>query len=263
MSLNRQLCLRRRPSGEVSREDFFLDEKAIPDLDEGQFLVRNEYVSIDPAMRGWMLDRDSYFPPVQIGQPMRGLTVGRVEASRHPSYSVGDIATGMLNLQLYAVSDGHQMRKVDLDVAPPPSWLGGLGMPGITAYFGLVDVGQPKEGDTVVVSAAAGAVGSIAGQVAKNLGCRVIGIVGSDEKCQYLTETLGFDAAINYKTEVVSERLADVCPERIDIYFDNVAGRTLDSVLPFMKKFGRIPLCGVISSMGGRRPNSPTSLHCS
>ncbi len=252
MTLNQQLCLQRRPSGTVCKDDFCLTEAEIPELEDGQFLVRNEYISIDPAMRGWMQDRESYFPPVQLGEPMRSLTVGRVEASRHPSYSVGDIATGMLNVQTYAISDGFQMRKVNPEIAAPPSWLGGLGMPGITAYFGMVDIGRPRSGDTVVVSAAAGAVGSIAGQIAKNLGCRVIGIVGSEEKCKYITDVLGFDAAINYKSEIIVERLHDICPEKIDVYFDNVAGRTLDSILPFMKVFGRIPLCGMISSMSGR-----------
>ncbi|WP_416409764.1 NADP-dependent oxidoreductase [Agrobacterium rosae] len=256
MKLNQQLCLKRRPVGEITRDDFFLNEKKIPELDDGQFLVRNQYISIDPAMRGWMQDRESYFPPVGIGEPMRGLTVGCVEASRHPHYSVGDMATGMLNLQSYAVSDGFQIRKVDINFAPASSWLSGLGMPGITAYFGLMDVGRPKAGDTVVVSAAAGAVGSIVGQIAKNLGCRVIGIVGCEKKCRFVTNSLGFDAAINYKTDSLHERLREFCPDKIDVYFDNVAGKILDTVLPFMNKFGRIPLCGVISST----ENNPTNL---
>ncbi|KZL24692.1 NADP-dependent oxidoreductase [Pseudovibrio sp. WM33] len=256
MAINQQLCLQRRPSGEVCKEDFFLRETDIPDLEDGQFLVRNEYISIDPAMRGWIQDQESYFPPVQLGEPMRGLTVGRIEASRHPSYSVGDLATGMLNMQTYAISDGFQIRKVDPDIAPPPAWLGGLGMPGITAYFGLLDIGRPMKGDTVVVSAASGAVGSIVGQIAKNLGCRVIGIVGSDKKSKYIVEELGFDAAINYKSEPIGLALSDLCPEKIDVYFDNVAGKALDSILPFMKKFGRIPLCGMISI----KPGEPARL---
>lgn len=250
--MNQRLSLERRPVGDVCLEDFAIRELEIPSLAAGEFLVRNQYISIDPAMRGWMQDRVSYFPPVALGDAMRGLTVGRVEASRHPAYAVGDLVTGMLNLQTHSVSDGFQIRKIDDTDAPVSSWLGGLGMPGITGYFGIVDVGRPEPGDTVLVSAAAGAVGSIAGQVGKCLGCRVVGLAGSDEKCAFLTERLGFDAAINYRTAVVADALREVCPNGVDVYFDNVAGLTLDTVLPVMNRFGRIAFCGMISCMDGR-----------
>ncbi|MFE0017542.1 NADP-dependent oxidoreductase [Mesorhizobium sp. NPDC059054] len=247
MSINHQLCLRRRPVGMVCADDFFVIGTAIPKLEEGQFLVRNEYISLDPAMRGWVDGKNSYFPPVELGSVMRGITVGRVEQSRHPSYSEGDYVTGMLNVQQYAISNGFQIRAIQPDLVPPPSWLGGLGIPGVTAYYGLKEIGRPKPGETLLVSAAAGAVGSMVGQIGKILGCRVIGVAGSVTKCEYLINNLGFDGAINYRAGPINERLFDTCPNKIDVYFDNVGGRIFDSVLPHMNLYGRIPLCGMIS----------------
>jgi NADPH-dependent curcumin reductase CurA len=206
------------------------------------------YISLDPAMRGWMNDsKASYIPPVGLGEVMRALAVGRVVASEHAGFAVGDHVTGLLGAQEYALSDGNGLMKVDPQLAPLPVYLSTLGMPGLTGYFGLLDVGQPKPGDTVVVSGAAGAVGSVVGQVAKIKGARVVGIAGGADKCRYLVEELGFDAAIDYKTENVAAALAVHCPKGIDVFFDNVGGPMLDAALDNLALRARVVLCGAVS----------------
>jgi NADPH-dependent curcumin reductase CurA len=213
------------------------------------------YISLDPAMRGWMNDsKASYIPPVGLGEVMRALAVGRVVASEHAGFAVGDHVTGLLGAQEYALSDGAGLMKVDPRLAPLPVYLSTLGMPGLTGYFGLLEVGQPKAGDTVVVSGAAGAVGSVVGQVAKIKGARVVGIAGGADKCRYLIEELGFDAAIDYKTENVAAALAVHCPKGIDVFFDNVGGDILDAALTRLARGARVVICGAISQYNNTTP---------
>ena len=254
MATNRQFRLAARPEGMVKRDDFDLTEEALPVPQEGEFLVQLMYISLDPAMRGWMNDRRSYVPPVQIGEVMRALGAGRVIESKHPDYSEGDHVVGLFGVQEYAASDGDGVIKVDPNLVPLPVYLGALGMPGMTAYFGLLDIGQPKEGETVVVSGGAGAVGTVTGQIAKIKGCRVVGIAGGEEKCRYLVDELGFDAAIDYKSEDVRSALKEHCPKGIDIYFDNVGGEILDAALSRLARGARIVICGAISQYNNEGP---------
>ena len=205
------------------------------------------YLSLDPAMRGWMNEGKSYIRPVEIGAVMRAAGVGRVIASRNPQFAVGDYVSGVLNVQEYCLSDGRGLTKVDPALAPLPVYLGVLGIPGMTAYFGLLDVGRPEPGQTVVVSGAAGAVGSVVGQIAKIKGCRVIGVAGGERKCRLVVEQLGFDACIDYKSENVRKALHEVAPEGVDVYFDNVGGDVLDAVLTRLARGARIVICGAIS----------------
>ncbi len=252
-AVNRQFLLAARPVGMVKPSDFAYREEPVPVPGPGQVLVRNMWLSLDPAMRGWMNEGRSYIAPVAIGEVMRGGTVGEVVTSNSPGFPVGGIVTGMLGWQDYAISDGKGLSQVP--PGPPVSTaLGVLGMPGLTAYFGLLDVGQPKAGETVVVSAAAGAVGSIVGQIAKITGCRAVGIAGSDQKCRWLVHELGFDAAINYRTENVSDGLRAHCPGGIDVYFDNVGGDILDTVLRRINLRARIVICGAISQYNSTGP---------
>jgi NADPH-dependent curcumin reductase CurA len=212
-----------------------------------------DHISLDPAMRGWLNDARSYLPPVQIGEVMRAAVTGTVTESRHPGFSVGDAVTGTLGVTEYAVTDGAAVRRIDTSVAGPATWLGALGMPGLTAYHGLHEVGEMKSGDTVLVSAAAGAVGSVAGQLAKAKGCTVIGIAGGPEKCAWLGD-IGFDAAIDYKNENVLARLREVAPRGIDVYFDNVGGDILDAALANLRRNARIVICGAISTYNDEQP---------
>ncbi|HEY0974193.1 MAG TPA: NADP-dependent oxidoreductase [Solimonas sp.] len=251
---NRQFKLAQRPQGMVKRADFEYVETALPEPGDGQFLVKNEYLSLDPAMRGWMNEGKSYVPPVGIGEVMRAGAVGKVLASKHPKYAVGDHVVGLFGVQDYAVSDGKGCNKVDPKLAPLPVYLGTLGMPGMTAYFGLLEVGQPKEGETVVVSGAAGAVGQIVGQIAKIKGCRVVGIAGGADKCRYVVEELGFDACIDYKHDDVKKGLKQHCPKGVDVYFDNVGGEILDIVLTQLAMHARIVICGAISQYNNSTP---------
>lgn len=249
MMKNLQVTLARRPKpGMLAPDDFALVDSPMPEPKEGEFRVKVAYISCDPAMRGWVSDARSYVPPVGIGEVMRAYAVGVVDASNHPDFKVGEAVQGLLGVQTYAISNGRRVNKVDPSQAPLERWVGGLGMPGWTAYFGLLEVGQPKAGETVVVSAASGAVGSLVGQIAKLKGCRAVGIAGGTEKCRYVTETLGLDACIDYKAPGLSENLAAACPKGIDVYFENVGGEVLDAVLPLMNVFGRIPVCGMISA---------------
>jgi NADPH-dependent curcumin reductase CurA len=253
--LNHQFHLIARPNGIAKRDDFDYVAAPLRDPAEGEVLVKVLYVSLDPAMRGWMSDnKNSYMPPIGLGEVVRALAVGRVIASKNSAFAVGDHVNGMLGVQEYAISDGQGLFKVDPRLAPLPVFLGTLGMPGMTAYFGLLDVGQPKAGETVVVSGAAGAVGAVVGQIAKIKGARVVGIAGGAEKCRYLVEELGFDAAIDYKSEDVAAALKQHAPNGIDVYFDNVGGDILDAVLTRLARNARIVICGAISQYNNTTP---------
>ena len=242
---NRQWLLAARPVGMVKESDFELRSSPAPSPGEGQVLVRNRWLAFEPAMRGWMEDRPNYIPPVGIGEVMRGMTVGEVIESRLAGYAPGDLVTGMLGWQEWTLADGS-LRKLP-EGTDPRLALSVLGLTGITAYFGLLDVGQLKEGDVVVVSGAAGATGSVAGQIARRKGCRVVGIAGGREKCSWLTDEARFDASIDYKSEDVGARLSELCPDGIDVFFDNVGGEVLDEVLARIARGARIVLCGSIS----------------
>jgi NADPH-dependent curcumin reductase CurA len=258
---NRMVKLARRPKGMVRREDFTFEDGPVPEPGPGQFRVRIAYVSLDPAMRGWMSEGRSYVAPIGLGELMRGYAAGIVEASNNPAFKPGDAVQGLFGVQHYALSNGERVVKVDTSQAPLERWIGGLGMPGWTAYFGLLEVGQPKAGETVVVSAASGAVGSVVGQIARIKGCRAVGIAGGPEKCRYVTEELGFDACVDYKAGRLAADLRAACPKGIDVYFENVGGEILDTVLLQMNVFGRVPLCGLISAYNATElPAGPKNL---
>jgi NADPH-dependent curcumin reductase CurA len=244
---NQQILLARRPTGAVEEGNFRLVETDVPEPGEGQFLVRNLYLSLDPYMRGRMSEAKSYAKPTEVGQVMGGAGVGEVVASRHPKFRPGDKVEGPFGWQLYALSDGKGVRKLEDLGLPLSAYLGVLGMPGVTAYVGLLDIGQPKAGETVVVSAASGAVGGVVGQIAKIQGCRAVGIAGGAEKCRVAVEELGYDACIDYKAGRLDEELRRAVPGGVDVYFDNVGGEITDAVLLRMNPFSRIPLCGLIS----------------
>ena len=258
---NRMVKLARRPVGMIKREDFILEDGPVPEPGPGQFRVRIEYISLDPAMRGWVNDAKSYVPPVAIGEVMRSYSVGIVDKSNNPAFKPGDAVQSLFGVQRYAISDGQRVVKVDPTQAPLQRWIGGLGMPGWTAYFGLLEVGQPKAGETVVVSAASGAVGSIVGQIAKIKGCRAVGIAGGPDKSRYVSQDLGFDACVDYKAGNLAADLKAACPKGIDVYFENVGGEILDTVLMQMNLFGRIPVCGLISAYNATSlPPGPKNL---
>jgi hypothetical protein len=245
--INHQFRLAARPVGMPKREDWNYTEEPVREPADGELLVKVLYISLDPAMRGWMNEGKSYIAPVAIGEVMRAGAVGKVIASKHPGFAVGDFVSGGFGVQEYAVSNGKGVIKVDTRFAALPVYLGTLGMPGMTAYFGLLDSGKPKEGETVVVSGAAGAVGTVVGQIAKLKGCRVVGIAGGADKCKYIVDELGFDAAIDYKSEDVKKALRTHCPKGVDVYFDNVGGDILDAVLTQLALRARIVICGAIS----------------
>jgi len=258
---NRMVKLARRPKGMIVRDDFRIEEGAVPEPGDNQLRVKVAYVSLDPAMRGWVNDTKSYVPPVGIGETMRAYAVGIVDKSNNPGFKPGDAVQGMLGVQQYAISDGSRLVKVDPTQAPLQRWVGGLGMPGWTAYFGLLEVGQPKAGETVVVSAASGAVGSIVGQIAKIKGCHVVGIAGGPDKCRYVKDELGFDACVDYKAGNLAADLKAAATKGIDVYFENVGGEILDAVLLQMNLFGRIPVCGLISAYNATSvPEGPKNL---
>ena len=254
---NRRWTLTTRPQGTPKRSDFTWETVPAPEPKDGEVLVRTHYISLDPAMRGWMRDGRSYIPPVKLGEVMRAGAVGEVVASRDPKFREGDYAVGMFGLQDYAVAPAAMAQKVDPNVAPLPLYLSALGMPGMTAYFGLMDVGAPKAGETVVVSAASGAVGALVGQIARIKGCRVVGLAGGAEKCAYVKDTLGFDAVIDYKNEDVGQGLSTHCPKGIDVYFDNVGGQILDEVLTRVARHARIVICGAISQYNSSAVEGP------
>lgn len=244
---NRQFRLAERPQGLPKQSDWELVSEAIADPGDDQILVAVEYISLDPAMRGWMNAGKSYIKPVEIGEVMRAGTAGTVLKSNHADFVEGDKVTGNFGVQTHAVVAGKDARKVDTRLAELPAYLGVLGMPGMTAYFGLLDVGGVAEGETVVVSAASGAVGALVGQIAKLKGAHVVGIAGGQEKCSYVTDELGFDAAIDYKNENVYKAMKQHCPKGINVFFDNVGGEILDFALANLALNGRIVICGAIS----------------
>ena len=251
---NQQFRLASRPSGLPSASDWELTETPVREPGDGEVLVKVRYISLDPAMRGWMRDVRSYMPPVAIGEVMRAGAAGEVVKSAHPDYSVGDAVQGTLGVQRYATLPADELTRLDTSLAPLPVHLNALGMPGMTAYFGLLDIGQPKPGETVVVSGAAGAVGGLVGQIAKLKGCHVVGIAGGAEKCRHVVEDLGFDAAIDYKSEKVGRGLRQHCPRGIDIYFDNVGGDILDAALAQLAMHARVLICGAISQYNADGP---------
>lgn len=251
----RRIVLKSRPPGEPSESDFALKEVPIPEIGPGQVLVRVLYLSLDPYMRGRMRDVASYAPPVGLGEVMTGGTVGQVVASNHPGLQVGDIVEDRLGWQEYGVGGGASMRKIDPSLAPISTANGILGMPGMTAYCGLFEVGMPKVGETVVVSAASGAVGQVVGQLARLAGCRVVGIAGGPTKCDFVRDELGFDACIDYKAVVdLGAALESACPDGIDVYFDNVGGPISDAVMLQLNMWARIVLCGAISQYNAAEP---------
>ncbi len=254
---NRQWQLTARPQGLPKRSDFTFATLPIPEPAEGEVLVRTHYISLDPAMRGWMNDVRSYLPPIKLGEVMRAGAVGEVVASRHPGLKAGDHVAGTFGVQDYAVAKGDAVQKVDASAAKLELYLSALGMPGMTAYFGLLDVGAPQAGQTVVVSAASGAVGALVGQIARIKGCRVVGLAGGPEKCAYVKDTLGFDAVIDYKNEDVGRALGTHCPRGIDVYFDNVGGDILDQVLVRLARHARVVICGAISQYNSNAVAGP------
>lgn len=256
---NLQVRLAARPVGLPDSSTWQIEESPVPEPGDGELRVAIRYISLDPAMRGWMNDARSYAPPVQIGAVMRAFAVGEVTASRHPVFQEGDLVSGMFGVQEHAISDGRGVAKVGPAVAPLPTWLGVLGGTGLTGYFGMLDVGKVTEGDRVLISGAAGAVGSVAGQIARLKGCRVVGIAGGKDKCDWITRDLGFDAAIDYKSENVGERVHEAMPDGIDVYFDNVGGPTLDTALAFLRLHARVIICGAISQYNVTgQPYGPT-----
>lgn len=252
MTTYRRIILASRPSGAASLSNFRLEEVQTPTLQPGQFLVRNEWLSLDPYMRGRMNEGRSYAAAQPLGEVMIGGTAGTVVESRHPQYKPGDKVVAYLGWQEYGVSDGNGVYKVDTRVVPLSAYLGPVGMPGVTAWIGLHKFIEPKAGETILVSAASGAVGSVVGQLAKLAGCRAVGIAGGAEKCSYAVVELGFDACIDYKSQDVGRALKDAAPQGVDGYFENVGGEILNAVLPRMNAFGRIALCGLIAGYDGQ-----------
>ncbi|CAI0864444.1 NADP-dependent oxidoreductase [Serratia grimesii] len=247
MHQNRRFLLASRPHGEPTADNFRLETVPTPQPAAGQVLLRTVYLSLDPYMRGRMSDAPSYAPPVQIGEVMVGGTVSRVVTSQHPDFKPGDWVLGYDGWQDYALSDGSGLRNLGPHHAHPTRLLGVLGMPGFTAYMGLAEIGQPKPGETLVVAAASGAVGSVVGQVAKLKGCRVVGVAGGKDKCRYVVEELGFDACIDHRAPDFAAQLAAACPQGIDIYYENVGGAVFDAVMPLLNTQARIPVCGIIA----------------
>jgi NADPH-dependent curcumin reductase CurA len=259
MTTNQQIPLVSRPQGEATADNFKLVDSPVPAITDGQVLVRNHYLSLDPYMRGRMNDAKSYAQPQPLNTVMIGGTVGEVVESKNPNYRPGDKVVGMGGWQQYAVADGNQpgmLRKVDTTHIPLSAYLGAVGMPGVTAWYGLVKICTPKAGETMVVSAASGAVGSVVGQLAKARGCRAVGIAGGPDKCRYVVEELGFDACVDYKLhsdlKALSTALKDACPNGVDGYFENVGGVILDAVMLRMNAFGRMAFCGMISGYNGQ-----------
>jgi NADPH-dependent curcumin reductase len=254
---NTRILLNQRPIGTPTSDCWKLEMLDVPELKEGEVLLKTKYLSIDPAMRGWMNDAKSYIKPVGIGDVMRALGIAEIIDSKNEKFKVGEHVSASVGVQEYAVSDGWDFVKVDPNIFPLPAYLGTLGMSGLTAYFGILDTGQPKEGETVVVSGAAGAVGSVVGQIAKIKGCRVVGIAGGQDKCDYVVKELGFDACIDYKAGNLRKELKEACPAGVDVYFDNVGGEILDTVLTLINKKARIVICGAISQYNATKPEGP------
>jgi hypothetical protein len=258
---NKQIILKNRPKGFPDENTWAIETVTIPELEEGEILIEHHYVSLDPAMRGWMNDTKSYIPPVELEHVMRSGAIGKViKNNNNPKFEIGDCVTSWGGVQQYSVSNGDGWYKVDEKLASMPMYLGTLGMPGMTAYFGILEVGKIKEGDIVLVSGAAGAVGSIVGQIAKLKGCTVIGIAGGQEKCDYLKNELGFDETIDYKNENIYSALKKKCPKGVDVYFDNVGGIILDAALSKLRMHAKIVICGAISQYNNKHKiNGPSN----
>jgi NADPH-dependent curcumin reductase len=254
MTTNKRIVLASRPEGPVTPENFRIEESPLPVPGEGEVLVRNEWLSLDPYMRGRMSDAKSYVKGVDIGEVMVGQTVGEVVDSRHPGFHNGDKVVTSLGWQSHGVARGKEVRMIDASRVPASYYLGILGMPGLTAWFGLLEIGKPKAGETLVVSAASGAVGSVVGQLGKNKGMRVVGIAGGREKCDYVVRELGFDACVDYKAGRLADDLRAACPDGIDVDFENAGGEILDTVLRQMKLFGRVVVCGLIAEYNATQP---------
>jgi NADPH-dependent curcumin reductase CurA len=259
MPTNHQVRLAGRPSGLPRASDWEFTSEDVPEPGPGEFVVSISHVSVDPAMRGWMNATASYIPPVEIGAVMRAGGVGKVTASRHEEFSAGDEVHGLFGVQEYAVSDGTGVYRIDTSLAGPPTYLGVLGTTGLTAYFALFDTGRIKAGDTVVISGAAGAVGSVAGQIAKLKGCRVIGIAGGPDKCRTLVQDFGFDAAIDYRAGHVRRAVREHAPKGVDVYFDNVGGDILDDVLACLARGARVIICGAVSQYNETQVRGPAN----
>jgi NADPH-dependent curcumin reductase CurA len=257
--INHQVRLAARPFGLPRASDWEFTSEDVPVAGPGSFVVETSHLSIDPAMRGWMNAGPSYIPPVEIGEVMRAGAVGRVTASGHPGFAEGDYVYGAFGVQEHALSDGHGVSKIDTSLAEPSTYLGALGMTGLTAYFGLLDIGRIQPGETVVVSGAAGAVGSIAGQVAKIKGCRAIGIAGGPAKCRAVVDEFGFDAAIDYRAGNIRRALREHAPDGVDVYFDNVGGEILDDVLTRLARAARIIICGAVSQYNETEVRGPAN----
>jgi NADPH-dependent curcumin reductase len=245
--INHQVRLAARPVGLPTDENWQFSEEEVASPGDGEFVVKISHISLDPAMRGWMNAGRSYIPPVEVGAVMRAGAVGQVVQSRHPGFAAGDEVYSAFGVQEYATSDGAGVQKIDSSRVPLTTYLAALGLPGMTAYFGLLDTGELADGETVVVSGAAGAVGSLVGQIARIKGCRVVGIAGGPDKCAWLTGELGFDAAIDYKAQNVAKELRALCPQGIDVFFDNVGGEILDAALTRLARGARIVICGAVS----------------
>jgi NADPH-dependent curcumin reductase CurA len=260
MPANQRVLLASRPQGAVTPDNFRIEEAPIAKPGEGEVLVRNQWLSLDPYMRGRMSEAKSYVPPVEIGAVMTGQTVGEVVESRHPGFRPGDHVLTSLGWQHYGVARGKELRLVDATRVPASYFLGILGMPGMTAWFGLFDIGKPKPGETLVVSAASGAVGSVVGQLAKHEGLRVVGIAGGREKCDYVVRELGFDACVDYRAGRLNDDLREACPKGVDIDFENVGGEVFDTVLRRMNLFSRVILCGLIAEYSAAQPYAYKSM---
>lgn len=252
---NHRWLLTRRPVGDATADDFTFETQEEAPPADGEVLVAMRYISLDPAMRGWMNDVPSYVPPVKLGAVMRAYGVGQVVASAVDGFDEGDWVTAPSGLQsVFRTSRTGDLRKIDPALGPVTWHLGAVGMPGVTAFFGLFDIGRPQRGETVLVSGAAGAVGSVVGQLARIAGCRVVGIAGGPDKCAHLTDVLGFDAAVDYRADGMRKALAKACPDGVDVYFDNVGGAMLEAALWLMNDHGRVPLCGAISQYNATQP---------
>jgi NADPH-dependent curcumin reductase CurA len=253
-TMNRQILLKSRPEGAPTAANFELVERPVPQPDDGQVLMRTRYLSLDPYMRGRMNAGASYAAPAELGEPMVGGTVSEIVESRNPGFAVGDIVLSYAGWQDYALSKGGGLRKLDPQAVPLQAYLGILGMPGTTAYCGLLEIGQPQPGETVVVAAASGAVGSVVGQIAKIKGSRAVGIAGGAAKCRFVIAELGFDACVDHRAPDFRERLAAACPQGIDVYFENVGGAVQQAVWPLLNNFARVPLCGLIGQYNDGAP---------
>jgi len=255
---DRNLCLRliARPEARAGREHFKVEEAAIPEPKEGQLVVKVSVISLDPALRGWMNENAGYRKPIPLGASMQCFAAGHVVASRNAAFQAGEAVSGLLAAERYTLSDGKGLTKIDTANAPMERWLGALGMPGATAYLGTMEILQPKAGETVAVSAASGAVGQVVGQIARILGAKAVGIAGGPEKCRRLTETFGYDAAVDYRDAAFEKKLRDATPDGIDGYFENVGGEVGDAAIRRMNTFGRIALCGLISRYNEADPDA-------